>query len=70
MNDLAQVEMSELFMQQQARALAVLFTALDACKDIVHVTDTNHRIQVRSIQPVFPIETILDFFNTAKDRFG
>lgn len=46
LNDLIQIEHSELTNQSQLRAMQAVFTALDACKEVVHITDTQHRIQV------------------------
>ena len=47
LNDLIQIEQSELSSQSQLRAVQAVFTALDACKEIIHITDTQHKIQVR-----------------------
>ncbi|KAK7081658.1 High affinity cAMP-specific and IBMX-insensitive 3',5'-cyclic phosphodiesterase 8B, partial [Halocaridina rubra] len=45
LNDLIQIENSELSSQSQLRAMQAVFTALDACKEMIHITDTQHRIQ-------------------------
>ncbi|XP_068212385.1 high affinity cAMP-specific and IBMX-insensitive 3',5'-cyclic phosphodiesterase 8B-like isoform X2 [Palaemon carinicauda] len=45
LNDLIQIEQSELSSQSQLRAVQAVFTALDACKEMIHITDTQHKIQ-------------------------
>ncbi|KAG7161259.1 High affinity cAMP-specific and IBMX-insensitive 3',5'-cyclic phosphodiesterase 8B-like [Homarus americanus] len=45
LNDLIQIEYSELSSQSQLRAMQAVFSALDSCKEVVHITDTQHRIQ-------------------------
>ncbi|KAK8741775.1 hypothetical protein OTU49_002396, partial [Cherax quadricarinatus] len=45
LNDLIQIEHSDLTNQCQLRAMQAVFSALDACKEVVHITDTEHRIQ-------------------------
>ncbi|XP_069179939.1 high affinity cAMP-specific and IBMX-insensitive 3',5'-cyclic phosphodiesterase 8A isoform X3 [Procambarus clarkii] len=45
LNDLIQIEHSELSSQSQLRAMQAVLSALDACKEVVHITDTQHRIQ-------------------------
>lgn len=57
LNDLIQIEHSELTNQSQLRAMQAVFTALDACKEVVHITDTQHRIQYINR----PCETLLGY---------
>lgn len=44
--ELLQLERGELQLQLQLQAMQAVFAALDACRDAVHITDHNHRIQV------------------------
>ena len=46
MNDLIQLERCDILHQIHLRAMQAVFTALDTCKDVVHITDSQHRIQV------------------------
>lgn len=45
LNDLIQIENSEVASMLQQRAMFAVFAALDACKEVVHITDPNHKIQ-------------------------
>lgn len=45
LNDLLQIEHTELSSQSQLRAMQAVFSALDSCKEVVHITDTQHKIQ-------------------------
>ncbi|CAL4086338.1 unnamed protein product, partial [Meganyctiphanes norvegica] len=45
LNDLIQIEHSEIVSMLQQRATLAVFAALDACKEVVHITDPNHKIQ-------------------------
>ncbi|KAK4300621.1 hypothetical protein Pmani_027186 [Petrolisthes manimaculis] len=44
LNEVAQLEHGELAGQSQIKALQAVFSALDACKELIHITDNQHRI--------------------------
>lgn len=46
LNEVAQLEHGELAGQSQIKALQAVFSALDACKELIHITDNQHRILV------------------------
>lgn len=45
--EIVQLERNELVLLHQQQMLAALMAALDSCKDLIHITDAQHRIQVR-----------------------
>ncbi|KAB7501368.1 High affinity cAMP-specific and IBMX-insensitive 3',5'-cyclic phosphodiesterase 8B [Armadillidium nasatum] len=44
-NELIQLERGDLHVLKQQKILTAFIAALDSCKDLVHITDAQHRIQ-------------------------
>ena len=52
-NDLIQLERIDILHQIHLRAMQSVFAALDTCRDVIHITDSQHRVQVRYLNDLF-----------------